>query len=232
MATKKQNNTSKNVEVDQTTQVNEERIIANYMDYVLETGERPKSVYKFSKDSGIGEQDFYRFFGSFEGLRQRIWIAFYDNTIAVLHKDENYRKYPNKEKLLSFYFTFFELLTANRSYVLFSLEEHPENMKGIGQLRKLRNKIKNYASELIEEENEQKNYKVTKNPVNLFSEGAWVQFLFLLRYWMKDDSAGFEKTDVAIEKSVKVVFDVFETTPLESVIDFGKFLFKDRFTHS
>ena len=54
--------------------------------------------------------------------------------------------------------------------------------------------------------------------------------LLLLKYWMVDNSAGFEKTDIAIEKSVKAIFDVFETTPLESVIDLGKFLFKDRFT--
>ena len=46
---------------------------------------------------------------------------------------------------------------------------------------------------------------------------------------MNDNSADFEQTDVAIEKSVKVIFDVFATKPLESVLDFGKFLFKERF---
>ena len=45
---------------------------------------------------------------------------------------------------------------------------------------------------------------------------------------MDDTSKGFEKTDVAIEKSVRVIFDVFETTPLESIIDFGKFLWKEK----
>ena len=46
---------------------------------------------------------------------------------------------------------------------------------------------------------------------------------------MSDNSPGFEKTDVAIEKSVNAIFDIFETTPLESIIDFGKFLFKENF---
>ena len=45
---------------------------------------------------------------------------------------------------------------------------------------------------------------------------------------MEDSSPSFEKTDVVIEKSVRAIFDVFETTPLESVIDFGKFLWKDK----
>lgn len=39
-----------------------------------------------------------------------------------------------------------------------------------------------------------------------------------------------KKTDVAIEKSINTVFDVFDHTPLENVIDFGKFLAKELFT--
>ena len=58
----------------------------------------------------------------------------------------------------------------------------------------------------------------------IYSEGAWVQMLFLLKFWMDDDSAGFEKTDMAIEKSVNTIFDVFDNTPLDAVFDFGKFL--------
>lgn len=56
--------------------------------------------------------------------------------------------------------------------------------------------------------------------------------MFKLKYWMEDNSARFEKTDVAIEKSVNAIFDVFNTTPLESVLDFGKFLFKENFSRT
>ena len=45
---------------------------------------------------------------------------------------------------------------------------------------------------------------------------------------MEDASAGFEKTDVVIEKSVNTIFDVFENTPLDSILDFGKFLYKEK----
>jgi hypothetical protein len=33
------------------------------------------------------------------------------------HKDKDYTDYDMKTKMLSFYFTFFQLLSANRSYV-------------------------------------------------------------------------------------------------------------------
>ena len=70
---------------------------------------------------------------------------------------------------------------------------------------------------------------MTKKTPQLYAEGAWLQFLFLLKFWMDDSSPGFEKTDLAIEKSVHTIFDVFENTPLERIIDFGKFLYKEKF---
>ena len=140
--------------------------------------------------------------------------------------------YPNREKMLAFFYTFFEVLTANRSYVLFSLQEQKDSLKNLEQLRDLRLKVRDFAGELIEQANDDKTSRLTKNPVSVFSEGAWLQTLFLMKYWMDDNSARFEKTDVAIEKSVNAIFDVFNTTPLESVLDFGKFLFKENFSRS
>lgn len=206
-----------------------EAIVNAYMECVLEHGSTPKTIYRFCKDYAFEEQEFYNFFGSFEGVRQHIWVALYDSTIATLHKDKEFENYPNKDKMLSFFYTMFGNLTANRSYILFTLHEHKMMLKKMEQLKALRQKVKEFSTELIEAGNDDKTYKVTKNPVQIFSEGAWLQFLFLLKYWMEDNSPGFEKTDVVIEKSVKAIFDVFETTPLESILDFGKFLVKENF---
>ena len=74
-----------------------------------------------------------------------------------------------------------------------------------------------------------KNETIQKITKPLYAEGAWIQFLFLLKFWLDDTSKGFEKTDIMIEKSVKAVLDVLDTTPLESVIDLGKFIWKERF---
>ena len=205
-------------------------IVAMYMDHILEHGKQPITVYKFCKDHKIEEQEFYNYFGSFQGLREHIWIALYSSTLETLHKDKEFDNYANKDKMLSFFFTLFGNLTANRSYVLFVLQEHKMLLKNMEQLKGLRHKVRAFASELIETSNDAKTYKITKNPTQIFAEGAWLQFLFLLKYWMDDNSPAFEKTDVAIEKSVKAIFDVFETTPLESILDFGKFLVKENFT--
>ncbi len=205
-----------------------EHIVDAFMDYLLEHEHEPKSVYKFAKDLKIKESDFYSHFGSFKGLKQHIWHTFYQNTIDVISKADGYENYSSREKMLIFFYTMFEVLTANRSYVLFTLDEENDMMKNMNQLKGLRKHIKSFAKELIQMDNDEKQISILKRNESVFSEGAWIQFLFLLKFWMDDNSAEFEKTDIAIEKSVNTIFDVFDNTPLEQVIDFGKFLYKER----
>ncbi len=212
-----------------TTKITEDKIIGMYMDFVLEQETHPKSVYKFCKGHKIKEEEFYGFFGSFISLKQRIWIKFHENTIALLDKNKAYVGYGNKDKMLTYFYTIFELLTLNRSYVLFELGESKKITDKLAAVKGLRSQIKEFAAELVDEANAGKTLRITKQNPQLFSEGAWVQFLFLLKFWMDDSSAGFEKTDVAIEKSVTTVFDVFDNTPIDNLVDFGKFLYKENF---
>ncbi len=209
------------------TKVSDDKIIGYFMDAVLEHEAFPKSVYKFCKAHKLKEEQFYEYFGSFDALRSAIWNKFFSNTVQLLEKNEEYGAFTNKDKMLTFFFTFFELLTLNRSYVLFVLDGHENMMSKMKELKGLRKHMKDFATDLIEEANAEKSLKLTKRNPQIFSEGAWIQLLFLLKFWMDDTSAGFEKTDMAIEKSVTTIFDVFENTPLDSILDFGKFLYKE-----
>ncbi len=205
-----------------------EILIDLYMNYVLEHEQMPKSVYKFAKENKITEEQFYDHFGSFEGLKQGIWSQFYVNTMEVMNKSIEFETFTPREKLLTFYYTFFELLTANRSYVLMTLSESPDTFKNLGQLKSLRRQVKAFSKELIKEGNEGKNTPILKQSEMVFSEASWVQFLFILKFWVDDNSAKFESTDIVIEKSVNTIFDLFDNTPLERVIDLGKFLWKEK----
>ena len=48
-------------------EINRQDVITAYMEYVLEHERTPKSVFKFAKENNMTEQEFYGFFGSFEG---------------------------------------------------------------------------------------------------------------------------------------------------------------------
>jgi hypothetical protein len=112
--------------------------------------------------------------------------------------------------------------------VLFALQQNQTMMSKMEQLKGLRKHVKGFAKELIQDGNESQTNILLERSETIYSEGAWLQMLFLIKFWMDDNSAGFEKTDMAIEKSVNTIFDVFDNTPLESVFDFGKFLWKER----
>lgn len=203
-------------------------IISSYMKQVMEEEKFPKSVYKFCKEHNFSEKEFYDSFGSFEGIQKEIWNSFFKNSMQLVQKSKGYDSLSNKDKMLTFFYTFFEVLTANRSYVLFILKEHRDVMRNLMQLKGLRKHVKGFASELIAEANEEKSLSFLKQSETVFSEGAWIQTLFLLKFWIEDSSPAFENTDVAIEKSVRAIFDVFQTQPLESLLDLGKFLWKEK----
>ncbi|WP_456460826.1 TetR family transcriptional regulator C-terminal domain-containing protein [Reichenbachiella sp.] len=197
-------------------------LINAYMQLILETEKNPASIFKFCKDINISENQFYEHFGSFENLEKGIWDEFIHQALTVISKSKEYQSFNKREKLLTFYFTFFEILTLNRSYILLTLKGPLD----IPQLELLRNSFQEYISSLSELKTEE------EEPIKHYSskaveELAWAQFLVILRYWIKDDSARFEKTDVMIEKTINTTFDVVDTTPITSVIDYAKFLFKE-----
>lgn len=205
-----------------------ERLITLYMDQVLETGTTPKNIYKFTKDNGLKEEEFYEFFGSFEALQKGVWERFFEHSIEVMEKSEEYSGFSAREKLLTFYYTFFEILSANRSYVLFSLKEEKGALKKLQQLTALRKRVKEFGRDIVRESRLKEEERTVKTPGSAFAEATWLQLLFLLKFWMEDNSLQFEKTDVAIEKSVNTVYELFDTTALERVLDFGKFIWKEK----
>ena len=203
-------------------------IIGFYMDYVLEHGNMPKSVYAFAKANNFEESKFYEFFGSFNSIEEHIFKAFFDNSITALEKSEDYQNFDPRNKLLSFYFTFFENLTANRSYVIYALDEHKDNMKKMKTLSKLKNAFTHYIENLGIDLLDVKQAQIDKIQTRGLKETAWFQLLLTMKFWIDDESANFEKTDIYIEKSVNTSFDVLDVAPVRSLIDFGKFRFKER----
>ncbi len=206
-------------------------IISLYMQHVLTHNERPKSVYAFAKANKFEEQNYYVFFSSFETLEQSVFKVFFDNTIDVLDKSKDYHSFDARNKLLSFYYTFFENLTANRSYVVHALESNKDSLSSLKMLSHLKKRFSNYIEYLNIKTIDLKQEQLVKLKNRSLKESAWFQLLVTIKFWLDDTSASFEKTDLFIEKSVKASFDLIDTTPLKSIIDFGKFLYKEK-THT
>jgi hypothetical protein len=205
-----------------------DKIVSLYMDYVLENSEKPKSVYHFTKLNNFTETEFYSFFGTIESIEKEIFKIFLDKTVELLDKNPDYANYDMKSKMLSFYFTFFEILTANRSYVVLILKENDNQLKKLTQLSGLRSSFKKYISAIITDDYRVQQEKFQNFQEKAIQETSWIQLLLTLKFWLDDSSPAFEKTDIYIEKSVKATFELMNIQPLESLIDFGKFIFKEK----
>jgi hypothetical protein len=203
-------------------------IIDNYMNYVLEHNTQPKSVYSFAKANNFEEAEFYNYFGNFEALEQSIFKAFFDNAHAVLEKSEEYKLFDARNKLLSFYYTFFEILTANRSYVVNALSNKTDKLKTLRTLIKLKQCFTAYIETLEISRLEIKQETLEKVQDKTLKESAWIQLIITMKFWIEDTSPSFEKTDIFIEKAVNTSFDLIDIKPLKSIIDLGKFLYKEK----
>ena len=55
-------------------------------------------------------------------------------------------------------------------------------------------------------------------------EALGMNLAFVMHFWLKDDSADFERTDACIEKSVQLTMDFVGRNAVDKLFDFGKFL--------
>ncbi len=209
--------------------VSPERIKEAFMEFVLLEGRLPTSVFAFVRQLGIDEVSFYQHFNSFQILERAIWADWLRETLDMLQKDEQYAIYSSREKLLAFYFSWVQQLLANRSYVLLKFGHLDRKELNPTFLMDLRVNFENFIDELIMQGKE--TGEVADRPAPLtgqYKKAFWLHFLFIVRHWSLDETKDFEKTDVAIEKSVNLAYDLIGRGPLESILDFGKFLYQNQ----
>ncbi|SEL43436.1 hypothetical protein SAMN04488505_102263 [Chitinophaga rupis] len=196
-----------------------------YKLYWLENGKPPVSVYAFCKMVSLPEPAFYDLYSSLEAVEKDIWLGIFEDTISQLQGDEIYRNYSAREKLLTFYFMWVQKLKADRSYILLQQEKFRFPVLHQGQLETFKKAFYKYVEDLVKEGYQTSEIKERKYISDQYVHGFWVQALFVLRYWINDSSERFEMTDAAIEKAVHLSFQLIAANTLDSLFDFGKFMF-------
>jgi len=219
--------TKKKVKAQKANPVSAIEIRNAYRTYVLTEGKKPLSVFAFCKENGMAETDFYAFFGSFEGVEKSIWESYIVDTINRLGGDKDFALFTAREKLLTFYFSLAELLKSDRSFVVHQLKCAKFSGGSPIFLKRFKSAFEGWIEGIL---NEGKSTgEIAKRPFidDRYSNVFWMHLLFVLNFWVRDDSPNFEKTDVAIEKSVTLAFDLIGKGVLDNALDFGKFLYQN-----
>ncbi|EOR93411.1 hypothetical protein ADIARSV_3490 [Arcticibacter svalbardensis MN12-7] len=204
-----------------------EKLQEAYIKYVLTNGEQPKTVFIFAKENDMAEEEFYNHFTSFESMEISIWAGLMNTTIAEVKAQEVWSQYTSREKALSLFYSFIELLKGKRSFAIFSLKNAPGSIGNKKLLQGLKSKFEVFSAEIIQEGIESGELMDRPFFANKYKDALWIQFGFVLNFWLKDTSPGFDKTDQAIEKGVNVTYNLFQRSPLDELLDYGKFLAKN-----
>ena len=199
-----------------------------YIETLLNTGTRPVSVYKFCVDTGITENDFYEHFGSFDGLERTIWKDFVDTTIARLHNDKAFAEFSTREKILALYYTLLEEFRLNRSFILLELNSFRRIELVPTFLKDFKASFESFVERVLAAG--KTSGEVANRPYldKRYPQLFWLHLGFVIHFWKQDDSAGFEKTDAVIEKSVNLAFDLISKGAVDSAIDFAKFMYQTK----
>jgi AcrR family transcriptional regulator len=214
-----------------------EKIRKAYTEYVLENGKQPISVFQFAKKLKITEADFYTYYASFDAIEADVWLTFFNEAKATVEADETYQGYSVREKLLAFYYTWIELLKAQRSFAVYSYGRLREGMGPRTRGRRPKSRVFepfkdvffDFARDLLAEGRESKEVEPRPFITDRYPDALWGQTLYLLDFWVRDVSKNFEKTDSAIEKSVNTAFDLIGRSPLDTLFDFAKFMYQNQF---
>ncbi|HEU0226141.1 MAG TPA: TetR family transcriptional regulator C-terminal domain-containing protein [Arachidicoccus soli] len=207
--------------------VNSSQIQEAYIDYVLMNNEPPKSIYLFAKSLKISEAEFYNFYTSFMAIEKTIWAELTETTITKIAHQEIWSQYTSREKILSFFFSFVELLKTQRSFVLYSLKKAGIGLSTPEVLLTAKQKFESFADTVIKMGLESGELAHRKFLSERYKNGLSLQFAFILHFWAEDESKDFEKTDEAIEKGINLSFDFFQHSPIDNLFEYGKFIVRN-----
>ncbi len=215
-----------------------EKIRQAYVEYVLEQGQPPVSVFQFTKQLGLSESEFYNHYPSFAAIEADVWETMAKQARATVEADGVYTTYSVREKLLAFYYTWIEVLKAQRSFVVYSYGQlRGQRVGGVNRpnpmamrqmqnhsvLRPFKAEFTDFARDLLAEGRESKEVEPRPYVSDRYADALWLQTLTILDFWVNDSSKAFEKSDTFIEKSVNTAFDLIGRTPLDSLFDLVKF---------
>ncbi len=199
---------------ESTTSV-ETRILELYKQLTVEGKIRQLSVYGFCKLLDLSEADFYQHFASLDAVGRKIWASYAESVIQTLKGSETYASYSAREKILAYFFTFFEQALKDRSFI-------GKTFLNFSLLRTYQRQFRAHMMEIIQEGVISDEIK-SRHLESLYLDVLWGVHWGLIRYWLSDESPGFENTEKAIETYLRVPLELMGENVLDSAFEALRF---------
>lgn len=202
-------------------------IIKAYQHYVLLNDKAPASVYVFANENGFDEAEFFKYFGSFHAVEEHWMLDFFNELIEKLDADEVFQNYGAREKYTAFLYAWVENALKQRSFLLYLNNKQKNEIQIPAEFKAVKEAFMKWIDDILRGGIDRGEVMFRQIISEQYPKALWMHFIFIHRFWIKDSSPGFEKTDAAIEKSVNLAFDLMSQSAFDSALDFGKFLFQN-----
>ena len=189
-------------------------------------GHAPANVFQLCEHLGIAETEFYHHFGSLEKVEESVLLIRWQEVAEKFAQDDQFATFGITEKMLTLHFAFIESLRDIRSYLQWKLKDWKNPMDQIKGLMSLRQAFQDTVSPMLSSASSLGEIPDRKVISKLNVEALGMNLAFVIHFWLKDDSADFERTDACIEKSVQLTMDFVGRNAVDKLFDFGKFLFQ------
>lgn len=208
-----------------------ESILKAFKNYVLEHGKQPESIHAFCKKNKIKEKDFFDHFPNFEAVSATLVSSWLESCIENVKIQPEFEGYGAREKVLLLFYSWVETMKEHRSYLLVSFKNTSfDKFKTMPKvIKNTRIPFLQFIDDILGEGISVGEIPERKLINKTYREGLWLNFLFITHFWLRDESKEFANTDEAIEKSVNLSMDMISKNGLDSIFEFGKFMFTKGF---
>jgi hypothetical protein len=198
-------------------------ILNAHIAHLQKTGKAYVSVHSLCLDLKIDEKEFYGEFPSLSAVEKHFWREWIEKIIDAVSSGKEWAEFSAKEQYLAFLFAFAGEALESRSlleqrFSKLTLLCSPRALEG------LKDSFKDFAGGIIAHGMETGEIAHRGPLGNAYPEVLYIHWRLVLEYFLKDESAGFQRTDAFIEKTVELAFDLLRTQAIDSAADLIRFL--------
>ena len=159
--------------------------------------------------------------------KEEEWLSIIEKTRELINSDESFEEQSVKDKILSFYYYYLDIIADHRHFISRQLLDKPNPVKLHFQMSDYRSSFERLFEPMVDEAIKERLIKGILILSPAYRKFFWLQHLFILRFWVTDESMDQDNTVALVEKSQKSTFDFMGNLEWKSSIDFWKFVIQN-----
>ncbi len=197
-----------------------EDLVQSYINLVInaeKTGDvKEPNAYNIAQGAGYSEDQFYRYFSSPDQVGNQVWQRIGQQVRDTLQQSEAFAQYSAREKILAYFFTFFEAALPYRTFIqkTFHKTALRESYKSLFQT---------VMTQIVQDAVAANEMRDRLSISSFYPNILFELHLRLVRFWLNDKSENFADTDRAVEIHSRVVIDLMAYNIFDSIYDSLKF---------